>query len=100
MKLPGLLNSLDYAVLAEVTIGVVSPHRTRAALIMFRVVLQPEEQEILHVIREGNYPACMAPGPLLLRLMALRMLVCDEHGGPQLTELAEAALLRMSGELH
>ena len=70
------------------------------ALGMFRIVLQPEEQEILHVIREGHYPACMAPGPLLLKLMALRMLVCDEHGGPQLTELAEAALLRMNGELH
>ena len=100
MKLPGLFELIGLRGSCGVTIGVVSPHRTRAALIMFRVVLQPEEQEILHVIREGNYPACMAPGPLLLRLMALRMLVCDEHGGPQLTELAEAALLRMSGELH
>ena len=67
---------------------------------MFRIVLQPEEEEILQVIREGQYPACLAPGPLLLELMALRLLVRDEHGGPQLTDLAEAALARMSGKMH
>ena len=32
---------------------------------------------------------------VLLRLMALRMLKCDEHRNPTLTDLAEAALERM-----
>jgi len=32
--------------------------------------------------------------------MALRMLKCDERGKPTLTDLAEAALERMSGKLH
>lgn len=67
---------------------------------MFRIVLQPEEEEFLQVIREGQYPACLAPGPLFLKLMSLRLLVCDEHGDPQLTDLAEAALARMCGKMH
>jgi hypothetical protein len=42
----------------------------------------------------------LIPGPLLLKLMALRMLTSDEHGKPVLTELAEAALARMQGQIH
>jgi len=37
---------------------------------------------------------------VLLSLMALRMLKCDDHGNPRLTDLAEAALERMGGKLH
>jgi hypothetical protein len=32
--------------------------------------------------------------------MSLRMLKCDEHGYPSLTDLAEAALARMRGKIH
>ena len=67
---------------------------------MFRIVLQPEEEAILHVIREGQYRAAMGADALLLKLMTLRMLVFNEHGDPQLTELAEAALARMNGRMH
>ncbi len=67
---------------------------------MFRIVLQPEEQALLLIIKDGLIPAALVPGPLLLKLMALRMLTCDEHGNPVLTELAEAALARMQGQVH
>jgi hypothetical protein len=67
---------------------------------MFRIVLQPEEQAILRGISERSLPVSGIPGPVLLGLMALRMLVCDEHGHPKLTELAEAALARMDGRIH
>ena len=67
---------------------------------MFRIVLQPEEAALLCAIRDGLCPADEVPGSVLLSLMALRMLKCDEHGNPALTDLAEAALPRMSGKLH
>ena len=67
---------------------------------MFRIVLQPEEAALLCAIRDGLCPADEVPGSALLSLMALRMLKCDEHGNPTLTDLAEAALQRMSGKLH
>jgi hypothetical protein len=67
---------------------------------MFRIVLQPEEQALLLIIKDGLIPAGLIPGPLLLKLMALRMLTSDEHGKPVLTELAEAALARMQGQVH
>jgi hypothetical protein len=68
--------------------------------VMFRIVLQPEEAALLCAIRDGLCPADEVPGSVLLSLMALRMLRCDEHGNPTLTDLAEAALERMSGKLH
>ena len=37
---------------------------------------------------------------MLFSLMVLRMLKCDEHGNPMLTDLAEAALERMRGRIH
>jgi hypothetical protein len=74
------------------------PPETGAA--MFRIVLQPEEAALLCAIRDGLCPADEVPGSVLLSLMALRMLKCDEHGNPTLTDLAEAALERMSGKLH
>ena len=67
---------------------------------MFRIVLQPEEAALLCAIRDGLCPADDVPGSVLLSLMALRMLKCDERGKPTLTDLAEAALERMSGKLH
>jgi hypothetical protein len=67
---------------------------------MFRIVLQPEEQAFLRIIEEGLYVTGVVSRPLLLKLMALRMLKCDEHGNPMLTELAEAALARMQGKVH
>ena len=67
---------------------------------MFRIVLQPEEALLLCAIRDGLCPADEVPGSVLLSLMALRMLKCDEHGNPTLTDLAEAALERMNGKLH
>ena len=67
---------------------------------MFRIVLQPEEAALLCAIRDGQCPADEVPGSMLFSLMALRMLKCDEHGNPTLTDLAEAALERMSGKLH
>ena len=68
--------------------------------VMFRIVLQPEEAALLCAIRDGLCPADEMPGSMLFSLMALRMLKCDEHGNPTLTDLAEAALQRMSGKLH
>ena len=67
---------------------------------MFRIVLQPEEAALLCAIRDRQCPANEVPSSVLLSLMALRMLKCDEHGNPTLTELAEAALERMRGKLH
>ena len=67
---------------------------------MFRIVKQPVEAALLCAIRDGLCPADEVPGSVLLSLMALRMLKCDEHGNPTLTDLAEAALERMSGKLH
>jgi hypothetical protein len=67
---------------------------------MFRIVLQPDEQALLSAIQAGLCPPGMVPGPLLLKFMALRMVVCDEHGYPRLTDLAEAALARMRGRVH
>jgi len=67
---------------------------------MFRIVLRPEEQALLLIIKDGLIPAGRIPAPLLLQLTALRMLKSDEHGNPVLTELAEAALARMQGQVH
>jgi len=67
---------------------------------MFKIVLQPEEEAMLLAIRDGLYPAVTVPGPVLRRLMALRMLTCGAHGTPSLTDLAEAALARMRGNIH
>jgi hypothetical protein len=67
---------------------------------MFRIVLQPDEQALLSAIQAGLCRPGMVPGPLLLKFMALRMVVCDEHGYPRLTDLAEAALARMRGRVH
>ena len=76
------------------------PYPPDAGTAMFRIVLQPEEAALLCAIRDGLCPADEVPGSVLLSLMALRMLKCDEHGNPSLTDLAEAALDRMSGKLH
>ena len=54
---------------------------------------------MLYAIREGGCPD-EVPGAVLLNLMALRMLKCDEDGNPTLTDLGEAALERMSGKIH
>jgi hypothetical protein len=67
---------------------------------MFRIVLRPEEQALLLTIKDGLIPAGLIPAPLLLQLTALHMLKSDEHGNPVLTELAEAALARMQGQVH
>ena len=67
---------------------------------MFRIILQPEEAALLSAIRDGLCPADEVPCSVLMGLMALRMLKCDEHGNPSLTDLAEAALVRMSGKIH
>ena len=67
---------------------------------MFRIVLQPEEQALLRTIQDGLYPSSLVPHPVLLKLMALRMLKSDEHGNPSLTDLAESALARMQGKIY
>ena len=67
---------------------------------MFKIVLRPEEAALLSALRDGTCPADEVPGSMLFSLMALRMLKYDEHGNPTLTDLAEAALERMSGKLH
>jgi hypothetical protein len=67
---------------------------------MFKIVLQPEEEAMLCAIRDGLCSAVTIPDPGLRRMMALRMLTCDEHGNPGLTDLAEAALARMRGKIH
>jgi hypothetical protein len=67
---------------------------------MFKIVLQPEEDSLLCAIRDGLCPAVALPAPLRQRLMALRLLKCDEHGNPRLTDLAEAALARMRSKIH
>jgi hypothetical protein len=67
---------------------------------MFKIVLQPEEDAVLCAIRDGLCPAAVVPGPVLLKLIALGMVRCDEHGNPSLTDLAEAALARMRGKIH
>ena len=67
---------------------------------MFKIVLQPEEFALLCAIRDGLCPDEEVPGSVLLSLMALRMLKCDDYGNPTLTDLAEAALERMRGKIH
>ena len=67
---------------------------------MFRIILQPEEEQLLCAIRDGQCVTAKNHGPMLLRLMALRMLKCDEHGNLGLTDLAEAALARMKHRIH
>ena len=49
---------------------------------MFKIVLQPDEAALLCAIRDGLCPADGVPGSVLLSLMALRMLKCDERGKP------------------
>jgi len=67
---------------------------------MFRIVLQPEEDALLCAVRDQPHALGMIPSHVFLRLMALRMLRCDEHGRPVLTDLAEAALARMRRKIH
>jgi hypothetical protein len=67
---------------------------------MFTIVLQPEERAMLLVIKEGLYPPGRVPDETVLRLIALRMLVGDEHGNPKVTALGEAATTRLAGTLH
>jgi hypothetical protein len=67
---------------------------------MFRIILQPEEEQLLCAIRDGLCVTAKIPGPMLLKFMALRMLKCDELGNPSLTDLAEAALARMRHKIH
>jgi hypothetical protein len=76
------------------------PARCPICVSMFKIVLQPEEDAMLCAIRDGLCPAVALPAPLLHRLMALRLLKCDEHGNPRLTDLAEAALARMRSKIH
>ena len=47
---------------------------------LFRIVLQPEEAALLCAIRDGLCPGDDVAGSVLLSLMALRMLKCNEHG--------------------
>ena len=77
-----------------------SPSRPAKCASMFKIILQPDEDAVLSAIREGVCPAVALPAPLLYRLMALRLLQCDEHGNPRLTDLAEAALARMRSKIH
>jgi hypothetical protein len=84
----------------DVPSGTVWPPFLSYCISMFRIVLQPEEQTLLHIIKEGLYPTGLVPCPMLLKLVALRMLKCDKHGITRLTELAEAALARMQGKVH
>ena len=81
-------------------LGIAPPLPPDTGTAMFRIVLQPEEAALLCAIRDGLCPADEVPGSVLLSLMALRMLKCDEQGNPTLTDLAESALERMSGKLH
>jgi hypothetical protein len=69
---------------------------------MFRILLQTEEQDILDSIREGLYPnpIGLLSDPVLLKLIAFRMVKCDQYGNPKLTDLAEAALARIKGKIH
>jgi hypothetical protein len=67
---------------------------------MFKIVLRPEEAALLCAIRDRLCPVDELPISVLLGLMALRMLKCDERGNPRLTDLGEAALERMNGKLH
>ena len=53
---------------------------TETGTAMFRIVQQPEEAALLCAIRDRQCPADEAPGSVLLSLMTLRMLKCDEHG--------------------
>ena len=67
---------------------------------MFKIVLQPEEAALLSAIRDRICLVDEVPGSVLLSLMALRMLKCDERGKPTLTDLGEAALERIRGRIH
>jgi len=67
---------------------------------MFKIVLRPDEQVALQIVQAGLYPPSLPDHPMVLRLIALRMLVADERGNPTLTPLAEAALARRAGALH
>ena len=79
--------------------GLILRETSRHRLAMFRIVLRPEEIALLYAIREGGC-SDKVPGAVLLNLVALRMLKCDEDGNPTLTDLGEAALERMSGKIH
>ena len=81
-------------------LGLIPFQPPETGTVMFRIVLRPEEAALLSALRDGICPADEVPGSMLFSLMALRMLKCDEHGNPTLTDLAEAALERMSGKLH
>jgi hypothetical protein len=67
---------------------------------MFRIVLRPDEQAVLRIIEEGLYPTLMVPVSVVFKLVSLRMLACDQHGQPRLTQLGEAALARVTGKIH
>ena len=99
--LPQLFGGKTVPVRGPAMLGQILPsYLPRTGAAMFRIVLQPEEAALLCAIRDGLCPEDEVPGSVLLSLMALRMLKCDEHGNPTLTDLAEAALQRMSGKLH
>ena len=66
---------------------------------MFKIVLRPEEQTVLHLIKQALYQ-CIGADPVVSGLMALGMLECDVQGQPRLTQLGEAALARMAGSIH
>jgi hypothetical protein len=62
-------------------------------------IVQAEEHATLLIIKAGLYPPGRSPNPMVLRLMALRLLVTDELGNPRITAAAESALARMEGNL-
>jgi hypothetical protein len=67
---------------------------------MPKIVLQPDEQVALQIIQAGLYPPGLPDHPVVLRLIALRMVEEDERGNLQVTPLAEAALARLTRTLH
>src|SRR5437870_4471526 len=67
---------------------------------MFKIVLRPDEQVVLQLIKVGLCPPGLPDQPLVLRIIALGMLQNDEHGNPKLTPLGEAALARVMRGIH
>ena len=67
---------------------------------MFRIILQPDEHVLLERIRNGRRVPAREQAALVRRLSTFGMLTANSDGTLCITDLGEAGLARMNGEMH
>jgi hypothetical protein len=67
---------------------------------MFRIILRPDERALLERIRKDRRVVARDQAALIARLSNFGMLTATNDGALCITDLGEAGLARMNGEMH